>query len=74
MTLDTLERQLLAIWREADATTRARIRRLLAGLLAGRVTLTPEEARRLSPADAAALADCLPPDPLAAWRGSRRPN
>lgn len=74
MTRDALERQLLAIWREADATTRARIRRLLAGLLAGRVTLTPEEVRRLSKADAEALADCLPQDPLATWLSRGRPN
>lgn len=74
MTLDTLERQLLAIWREADATTRGRLRRLLAGLIAGRVTLTPEEVRRLSKADVEALADCLAPDRLADWLGKGRPN
>lgn len=74
MTRDALERELLAIWREADATTRERVRRLLAGLLAGRVTLTPEEVRRLSKADVEALADCLPPARLANWLGKGRPN
>lgn len=74
MTGDPLERRFLAIWRQADAPTRERLRRLLAGFLAGRVTLTPEEARWLSPADAAALADCLPPDPLSAWLGRGRPS
>lgn len=60
MTGSDLDRELLAIWRRAGAKDRARIQRLLVGILSGRVNLAVGEARYLSRAEVAALADCLP--------------
>lgn len=60
MTGSDLDRELLVLWRKAGAADRARIQRLLAGMLSGRVTLAAGEARYLSRAEVVALADCLP--------------
>jgi hypothetical protein len=72
--LSESERRLLLLWRSADQTGRERLRRLVAGALAGRITLSLEEAQMAAPADAEAIADSLPGDLLSDWIGRRRPN
>ena len=55
-----MDRELLMLWRKAGAKDRARIQRLLAGILSGRVNLAAGEALYLTRAEVTALADCLP--------------
>lgn len=74
MNPSALEQEFLCLWRDADRATRDRIRRLVAGVLAGRITLTLDEVRRLTPAHLEALADALPDDALADWVGHGRPS
>jgi hypothetical protein len=65
---------LLLLWRGADQTGRERLRRLVAGVLAGRITLSLEEAQMAAPADVEAIADALPGDSLSDRIGRGRPN
>lgn len=74
MTGDDLERRFLVAWREADRADQDRLKRLLAGILAGRVTLNVRQAREAAPEEVAALADALPADGLAEWVGRGRPS
>lgn len=64
---EDLERRFHAHWLRCDLADRKRIAKLLGGVLAGRVTITLEEARQLSGSDVADLADALPGDALSDW-------
>lgn len=68
MTEDELESDFLAIFRSLDPANRERVERILAGVLAGRVTLTAGEIEALRAGEVAALADALPADRLEDWR------
>jgi hypothetical protein len=67
VTEDELERDFLAIFRSLDPANRERVERILAGVLAGRVTLTAGEIEALRAGEVAALADALPADRLEDW-------
>lgn len=67
MTEDELGRDFLALLRSLDPVNRERVERILAGVLAGRVTLRAEEIEGLRAGEVAALADALPADRLEDW-------
>lgn len=71
---DELERDFLALLRSLDPVNRERVERILAGVLAGRVTLTAEEIEGLRAGEVAALADALPADRLEDWPGLAGPH
>ena len=71
---DELERDFLTLLRSLDPVNRERVERILAGVLAGRVTLTAEEVEGLRAGEVAALADALPADQLKDWPGLVGPH
>lgn len=64
---EDLEREILALWRSADEVGRGRIRRLLSGVLSGRITLTLEDISSLRAGDVFGLADTLPDEQPQEW-------
>jgi hypothetical protein len=74
LSAENLDGRLLSLWRDSDNAGRERIRKLLTGVLAERVTLTRDEVRYLTPMDAEVLADALPDDALGDWIGRGRTN
>lgn len=71
MTESALEAEFLALIRSLGGEDKKRVERLLAGVLAGRITLTSEEVVGLRAGDVMALADALPPDAIGDWAGQK---
>lgn len=69
-----LEQMFHTIWLGADFADRRRLQKLLSGVLAGRITMTIEEARQLSRSDVVELADALPDERPSEWIRVDRPN
>jgi hypothetical protein len=72
--VDTLEQEILTFWRSTDDVGRGRIRRVLSGVLSGRVTLTLDEALSLKAGDVYSLADALPDEAPREWIKHKNSN